>query len=115
MMVQTSRPSNPVIQALQRGEPIGLLDDMIEERRLDGLPPFGELAVLDVTDAPSWMAEQLGQMQASVLGPLEHDGQQRWLIQDRSLREDKHILRKIVQDARDAGARVRVDVDPIDL
>ncbi len=114
-IVQTARPSHPIIQALQRGEPIGLLEAMIEERRQERLPPVGQLLVLDITDPPSWLPERLAELSGDLLGPIEYGDRRRWLLQGASLDRDKRTLRGIVQDARDAGARVRVDADPIDL
>ena len=114
-IVQTARPSHPIIQALQRGEPLDLLKAMIEERRRERLPPAGQLLVLDVTRPPSWLPESLAKLSCDLLGPIEYGDRLRWLLQGTSLDRDKRVLRGIVQDARDAGARVRVDADPIDL
>lgn len=115
MMVQTSRPSHPVIQALQRGEPLAVLNEMLAVRQAQGLPPYGELVVLDVRSAPEWLAGRLAALDGSVLGPMPGGDRQRWLIQAENLGKDKRLLRSIVQDLRDASASVRVDADPLDL
>jgi len=52
---------------------------------------------------------------AEVHGPAERQGRVRWLLQGRDLQGPRLMLRRLVQDWRDAGARVRVDADPIDL
>jgi hypothetical protein len=52
---------------------------------------------------------------ADVHGPSERGGRARWLLQGRDLQGPRLMLRRLVQDWRDAGMRVRVDADPIDL
>ena len=50
-----------------------------------------------------------------VLGPVEVNDRKRWLIQGPDLAKLKVALRPLVHSWRDAGAKVRVDVDPLDV
>jgi hypothetical protein len=52
---------------------------------------------------------------ATVLGPAPGPVGERWLIQGTDLHRTRILLRSAVQTLRDAGARIRVDADPIDL
>lgn len=114
MMVQTSDPSHHVVRSLVRGDALPALWAELETRQAFSYPPAGELAVLEVTGGDGEGLEMLGSV-CSVLGPAPHGEGLRWLLQGSDLREAKVALRPIVQRWRDSGARVRVDVDPIDL
>ena len=48
-------------------------------------------------------------------GPVISDGVSRWLLQGRDLTRVKVAMRPVVQAWREAKAKVRVDVDPVDL
>ena len=48
-------------------------------------------------------------------GPELGGGRTRWFLQGDSLQRCRVQLRTIVQQWRDAGLKVRVDADPIDL
>jgi hypothetical protein len=52
---------------------------------------------------------------AQVLGPADHRGRMRWLLQGSDLTSARVAVRSVVGRWRDGGARVRVDADPIDL
>ena len=95
-----------------------LLQLLLEERTVAGFPPAGELIAIDVRDAPVDADDRLREIvgdAATVLGPGESNAGLRWLIQGRSLHTVRVLLRRQVQQWRDAGARVRVDADPVDL
>ena len=78
---------------------------------------MGELIAIDVRDAPAGFGEHLTRAagDAVVLGPAGTPDGERWLVQGSDLRHIRIRLRSLVQGWRDAGARVRVDADPIDL
>jgi primosomal protein N' len=117
-IVQTADPAHPAIDALRRGDPAGLIGGEIERRAALGFPPHGELLVVEMEGAPAGADRSLREAVAdrgAVLGPADRDGRVRWLVQGRDLRPARLAMRGLVQDWRDAGARVRIDADPIDL
>ena len=63
------------------------------------------------------MSRDLDELPAGVdvLGPAKSRGRWRWLVQADDLKSTRVHLRSRVQEWRDEGNRVRVDVDPIDL
>lgn len=115
-IVQTGMPRHAVLEALRSGHPMSFLETEIRERSEAGFPPGGELIALDVRRAPEGVDSDLrGAAGKGVLGPAESNEGLRWLIQGRDLRSVKIRMRSLVQKWRDAGARVRVDVDPLEL
>lgn len=117
-LVQTARPGHAVIAALRRGNPIEFLEGELAKRVKEGFPPAGELLAIETTEAPSDATDLLrtaAGSHADVLGPAETDAGSRWLVQGRDLRPVRVALRRLVQDWRDGGTRVRIDADPMDL
>jgi primosomal protein N' (replication factor Y) len=116
-IVQTGRPDDPVIAALRRGDPQEFLAKTISERAATRLPPVGEVLVieLDGTGEADDEIRRLAADRAEVFGPADHSGRHRWLVQGQDLRAVRIGLRRLVQSWRDAGRRVRVDVDPLEL
>jgi len=117
-LVQTADPGHPALAALRRGDPLPLLEAEMAGRASVGFPPAGEIIVVEAAGAPEGADASLREAaagRAEVHGPAERGGRVRWLVQGRDLRGPRLMLRRLVQDWRDAGARVRVDVDPIDL
>jgi len=117
-IIQTSDPERPAIRALARGEPLAMLKAHLEERAAFGLPPGGELLVLEADDLPEDADEMLREAvgdRAEIHGPADAKGRTRWLVQGRDLRSARVALRGVVHEWRDRGARVRIDADPIDL
>lgn len=118
LMVQTSRPESDVLQALRRADPMPLLESEVEQRAGLGFPPAGSLIVLEVRHPPAWADERLREDLAglgTVLGPAPIRDGLRWLVQGPDLAEARRRLRSTVQELRDGGGTVRVDVDPVDL
>ena len=117
-IVQTSNPGHPAITALRRGDALEMLEEEMRDRAAHGLPPGGELLVLEAAEVPddadAVLREAVG-ARADVHGPAEHHGRTRWLVQGRDLRTARIALRGVVQEWRERGARVRIDADPIDL
>jgi primosomal protein N' len=117
-MVQTAQAEHRVLAAARRGESHALLELILEERAVAGFPPTGELIAIDLQDAPPDADDRLREIvgdAATVLGPGDTRAGLRWLVQGRSLHAVRVRLRALVQRWRDAGARVRIDADPVDL
>ena len=120
-LIQTSLPDHPVITALRSGDPMPFLEAEVTNRRQLGLPPAGQLLVVE-TRGPGPPADGLAALASgvSVLGPMARvtasgEPAQRWLIQGRDLGPVRLALRPLVQQWREAGTVVRIDSDPIDL
>ncbi len=117
LIIQTNLPDHPVIAALRSGDPLSYLGGELERRREYGLPPAGEVIVLEVGGGcrdPLPLLEPLSQT-ATIYGPAARDDTLRWLIQGRDLTATKLALRGVVSSLREGGCAVRVDVDPLDL
>jgi hypothetical protein len=88
------------------------------ERLRDHLPPAADLLVIEVagdaTDRHSELADLEGD-QVRIHGPEEGGGRTRWFVQGAELHLIRVQLRNIVRMWRDAGLKVRIDADPIDL
>lgn len=120
-IIQTSLPDHPVIAALRSGNPMAFLAAEVENRRQLGLPPAGQLLVVE-TRGQAPPEEELRQVASgvSVLGPMARvtasgEPAQRWLLQGRDLGSVRLSLRPLIQQWREAGTVVRIDSDPIDL
>ena len=120
-LIQTSLPDHPVISALRSGDPMPFLVAEVENRHHLGLPPAGQLLVVE-TRGPVPPDAELKEAASgvSLLGPMTRttttgEPAQRWLIQGRDLGGVRLALRPLVQQWRDAGTVVRIDSDPIDL
>jgi primosomal protein N' (replication factor Y) len=117
-LLQTSNPHHPAIEALRRADPIAVIRDDAAARVAAGFPPGGEILVVEVEGAADGAAGELVEVvgaRAEVLGPAEHRGRLRWLLQGRDLTAARVAIRALVARWREGGARVRVDADPIDL
>ncbi|RZV47016.1 MAG: hypothetical protein EX267_02125 [Acidimicrobiia bacterium] len=116
-MIQTGRPDDPVIGALRHGDPMELLTATLAERATTRLPPAGEVLVIELDVAGGVDAEirELAGSRAEVFGPADRAGRHRWMVQGSDLRPFRIGLRRLVHRWRDAGVRVRIDVDPLEL
>ena len=120
-MIQTGDPRQRVIEALRSGRPFPILEQILGERADSSFPPVGDIIAVEVAglddSAPLDGDAILRQTaaEATILGPAPGPAGSRWLIQGADLRRTRILLRPAVQTLRDAGAKVRVDVDPIDL
>ena len=112
-IIQTGLPNDPVVAALRHGDPLKFLEQTLAERAETHLPPAGEVLVVELDQAGSADADirRLATERAEVFGPADHRGRFRWLIQGEDLRSVRVGLRRLVQEWRDGGTRVRVDVD----
>lgn len=117
-IVQTSLPDHGVMRSLVSGNPLPYLRDELARRESLGLPPAGEVLAVEIRgEHPDRVDDELRRAceGATVRGPAAGDGAARWLVQGRDLHRTRTLLRPAVQQWRDAGLTVRVDVDPVDL
>jgi primosomal protein N' (replication factor Y) len=117
MLVQTASADQPIVAALRSGRSGGFLAGLMAERRASNFPPFGELIALEIDRAVpigDAITTAIGD-DARVLGPAPMRDRDRWLIQGTDLTRARIALRQVTGTLRDKGARVRIDVDPIDL
>lgn len=117
MMAQTSVPGAALVSALRRGDPIPYLESLLAERARLGFPPASEMLAIEIRgedDPAGFDADIRGLGASGALGPASAPHGWRWLLQG-SLGSLKVALRPVVQRWREAGATVRIDVDPIDL
>lgn len=119
LMLQTADPEHPVYRALRDGDPLPFLEGEAAVRRRLGLPPAGEMILLqaDGTDDLSPLREALREVPpgATAHGPIEEGGRSRWLLQGPDLDPLRDRLRPALARVRDGGGRVRVDADPRDI
>lgn len=117
-LLQTADPGQPVIEALRTGDPSSFLSNELNARKRSGFPPFGQLIALEVStgdDTVSALVQRDISPLATVRGPATVGDRQRWLIHGTDLRDARMALRQVTRTLRDRGAKVRIDVDPIDL
>jgi primosomal protein N' (replication factor Y) len=117
MIIQTAIADQPIVKALRSGRSESFLDTLLVERRAAWFPPYGQLIALEIdrTVPVGDMIVAAIADDARVLGPAPMGDRDRWLIQGSDLTKARVALRQVVGLLRDKGARVRIDVDPIDL
>ncbi len=116
-VIQTAQPAQPVLDTLVRGRSEEFLAVELESRRRFGFPPVGALIAIE-TEGEHGAGDLLMQNvaeHATILGPAPVGSRMRWLIQGRDLDAARVALRPVLNTLRSKGAKVRVDVDPIDL
>lgn len=116
LMIQTSRPESLLVTTLRRGDPVPYLERVLVERGREAWPPATEMIAVEIRgDVPDQASDELASLDdAAIMGPMNLERSQRWLLTG-SLGETRLQLRRMVRRWRDAGATVRIDVDPIDL
>jgi primosomal protein N' (replication factor Y) len=116
LMLQTARPESLLVKTMRRGDPIPYLERVLVERAREGSPPATEMIAVEIRgDVPDTAASDLASLEgAAIMGPMEVESGQRWLLTGH-LGHARLDLRKLAGRWRDAGATVRIDVDPIDL
>lgn len=117
-LVQTGQPDHRALGALRSGHPIEYLRALGEERARDMLPPSGQLIAVEITGNTEQATEDLSQLASDgvqIHGPESGGGRTRWFLRGENLQSARIRLRPLVQSWRDAGLRVRIDADPVDL
>jgi hypothetical protein len=102
---------------MRRGDPIPYLERVLVERARDGAPPATDMIALEIRgDVPGTVDDDLRQLGSRpvVMGPMSVETGKRWLLTGQ-LGKTRLELRELVGGWREAGATVRVDVDPIDV
>jgi primosomal protein N' len=103
--------------ALVRGRSEEFLASELDLRTRFAFPPIGSLIAIETDgthDAGKLLADDVAPL-ATILGPAPVGDRMRWLIQARNLEAARLALRPVLNTLRANGAKVRVDVDPIDL
>jgi primosomal protein N' len=117
-LIQTAQPEHRALGSLRGGHPLTYLRELIEERERDGLPPAAELIAVEVHGDAGSRADDIIRIadgDVHIHGPEVGGGRTRWFVQSASLQTTRVRLRSVVQQWRDAGLKVRIDADPIDL
>lgn len=116
-LIQTSDATQRVLETLRHGRPTALLRELLAEREAEGFPPVTQLVAIEVTGPADDVDLELRSVagDASVHGPGPSGEGLRWLVAAPDLRPFKVQLRTQVQRWRDAGAKVRIDADPVRL
>lgn len=117
-MIQTSIPEHSAMIALRHGAPDEFLDEEMTRREAGGLPPAGDLIVVETRGDAGMTGDDVSVLSAAgatVFGPRSSPTGERWLIQGPDLGPTKAALRSIVMRLRDQETDVRVDVDALDL
>lgn len=115
LLLQTSTPDSALVKTMRRGDPMPYLERILVERARDGFPPSADLIAIELRGGKDVAVDFDGApSEATIMGPIQDGEDRRWLISGKlgSFRRD---LRQLVGRWRDAGATVRVDVDPIDI
>lgn len=129
VLIQTSQPDHPVMQALAAWDRDGFIAQEMHQRAVGGWPPFGRLAalVLDgpremvVAQAARQLAQQAAQMRAlQVLGPTPAPlsrlkGQYRYRLLIKTPRDValQPVLRQWLSGCHvPKTVRLKVDIDP---
>ncbi len=116
-IVQTAHIGQPAIDALISGRSEDFLTSELKIRERFGFPPIGSLIAIETDGShglETLLRDQVSK-HATVMGPAPVGDRMRWLVQARDLEPARLALRSILGTLRSKGAKVRVDVDPIDL
>jgi primosomal protein N' (replication factor Y) len=129
VILQTSNPDAPVLQALVKGDRDGFLDILAHERELGGWPPYGRLAALVLAGADEHVLDQFAMHLARcaphgtglvVLGPapaplalLRGRHRRRFLIKStKDLSMQKILSDWLGRIKTPSSVRLSIDIDP---
>lgn len=120
LLIQTYMTHIPFGAALIEGDSEAALRKVLEERDRARLPPFTRCARIGITgDSSATWAERIGQMAedfgAQVLGPDESGSTSRVLVLSSDPAEVWEAVASGASEARSAGCKVRIEVDPARL
>lgn len=117
-LIQTAQPEHRALVALRHGHPLDFLATLAAERERDHLPPATELLAVEVAGDATARHDDLAVLedeQVHIHGPDIGGERTRWFVQGGDLHRTRVQLRTVVQRWCDAGLKVRIDADPIDL
>ncbi|MEN8112967.1 MAG: hypothetical protein ABFS21_01155 [Actinomycetota bacterium] len=114
-LIESRLPEHRVLAALRSGDPVPFMAETQQEREKSGFPPVGELLAIETDAEGAHELLEAATEGVALLGPVAEDGRERWLVQGSDLGRARVRLRAAIQQLRDAGARVRIDVDPVEL
>lgn len=113
LLVQTSMPEHPVVQAVAQADPLLVADYERPAREAMGFPPFGGLAALrGSVEAVKHCCAALTEAGVRVLGPTTHGDQTVALVHGRDSEVVADALAEILPGARALG-KLRIEVDPL--
>ena len=128
VLIQTTRPEHPVMQALLAHDRDAVMAEELAMRRLGGWPPYGQLAAILLDGVDEIKVKQAGQALARsapvdgrirVLGPapaplsrLRGQYRYRLLIKAEKGIHLQKTLSNWLQGARFSGVRIKLDVNP---
>ncbi|MBI4728908.1 MAG: hypothetical protein HY775_05325 [Acidobacteria bacterium] len=116
--IETRDPTHPAVRALARWDPDVLWRAEAARRSELGYPPFGALVRIEPppAEAARIAAETAAALEGvpggRLLGPLDREGRSVLLAKAPSRAALVGAMRPLVAAWREAGERVRVDVDP---
>jgi primosomal protein N' (replication factor Y) len=130
-LLQTHQPEHPVIRAILSGEEEAFWEAEAAQRRAAGVPPYGRLAGIVISDPDAGVAMALGDALARDPGPLEEAGAEVWGPAPAPISRirGRHRVRLLVKAPRQSPlqgaiaewvsrvrvprtARLSVDIDP---
>ncbi|RIK10154.1 MAG: hypothetical protein DCC49_04155 [Acidobacteria bacterium] len=117
MLIQTYMPEIPFSAALVDGDPEKAASEILDDRESNRLPPFVRCARVTVTgeNSSTW-ARNIAQLArscgAQVLGPDESGSSSRVLVLSSEPAEAWKSVALGASEARSAGRKVRIEVDP---
>jgi primosomal protein N' (replication factor Y) len=130
-LLQTHQPEHPVIRAILAGEEEAFWSAEAEQRRAAGVPPYGRLAGIVISDPDAGVAMGLGDALARDPGPLAEAGAEVWGPAPAPIARirGRHRVRLLVKAPRQSpiqsaiaewvgrvrvprSARLSVDIDP---
>ena len=130
-LLQTYQPEHPVIRAILAGDEEGFLREEADQRRAAGVPPYGRMAGIVISDPEAARAFGVGDALARAPGPMEAVGAEVWGPAPAPIARirGRHRVRLLVRAPRQApiqpalaawvaqveiprSTRLSIDIDP---